>query len=190
MNGFWESRIEGQEITGKLEDAVLPEFETIPHGTTAFARIKSFKLISKQIAGNDVKFYEVVYKITDGPFKSREVSQKIKAFDEKPSICQRALNMLKLIYTIAKHIPKHSGVPTDMDHASLIGKGFGIKIGEWSMKRENPKPDQSMFMTGNNVLEVHEVGPNFVPEVGVKREMPKVTTVDIAPKYDDKDIPW
>ncbi len=190
MTAFWESRIEGQKITGMLQDILLPDFENIPHNTKALAKIKSFKLVSKNIAGKDVDQYEVVWKISDGPFRNREVIQKIKAFDEKPVTCQRALNMLKLIYTVAKHIPKHSGVPTDMDHMPLIGKEMGIKIGEWSMKRDNPKPDQSLFMTGNNITEIHEIGPNFVPEVGVKRETPKVTTSDVPPKYDDKDVPW
>ena len=194
---FWSSRIEGQELTGKLEDCILPEFEDIPNNTTAPAQIKSFELVSKKVNDKDVDFYQVVYKLTSGDFKGREVTQKIKAFDDKDTIAQRALNMLKLIYTLCKHTPKHAGVPTNEDHKPLIGKILGIKIGEWSMPRTNPKPDQSPFLTGNNVTEVHAVGPDFVTETGVKKELPKVTTSAVEsafsrnpPAIDGLDVPW
>lgn len=194
---FWDTRIEGQAITGNLQDAVLPDFELIPNNTTAPAQIKSFELVSKKVNDKDTDFYEVTWKITSGDFKGREVTQKIKAFDDKDTIAQRALNMLKLIYTLCKHTPKHSGVPTNDDHRPLIGKVLGIKIGEWSMPRTNPKPDQSPFLTGNNVTEVHAVGPDFVTETGIKKELPKVTssTVDSAfsrneRQIDPNDIPW
>lgn len=194
---FWDTRIEGQAITGNLQDAVLPDFELIPNNTTAPAQIKSFELVSKKVNDKDTDFYEVTWKITSGDFKGREVTQKIKAFDDKDTIAQRALNMLKLIYTLCKHTPKHSGIPTNEDHKPLIGKVLGIKIGEWSMARTNPKPDQSPFLTGNNVTEVHAIGPDFATETGVKKELPKVTssTVDSAfsrneRQIDPNDIPW
>lgn len=194
---FWTSRIEGQELTGRLEDCVLPDFENIPNGTTAPAQIKSFELVSKQINDKDVDQYEIVYKITSGDFKGREVTQKIKAFDDKDTIAQRALNMLKLIYTLCGHIPKHSGVPTNEDHRALIGKVLGIKIGEWQMPRTNPKPDQSPFLTSNNVLEVHKMGPEFSTQTGIKKELPKVTTSAIESAFsrnertvDANDVPW
>ena len=194
---FWDSRIEGQVISGDLKDAILPDFELIPNNTTAPAQIKSFELVSKKVNDKDTDFYEVVYKITSGDFKGREVTQKIKAFDDKDTIAQRALNMLKLIYTLCKHVPKHSGVPTNEDHLPLVGKILGIKIGEWSMPRTNPKPDQSPFLTGNNVTEVHAITADFVTETGVKKELPKVTssTVDSAfsrneRNVDPNDVPW
>ena len=194
---FWSSRIEGQEITGLLQDCVLPDFELIPNNTTAPAQIKSFELVSKKVNDKDSDFYEVVYKITSGDFKGREVTQKIKAFDDKDTIAQRALNMLKLIYTICGHVPKHSSVPTNEDHKPMIGKILGIKIGEWSMPRTNPKPDQSPFLTGNNVIEVHKAGADFVTETGVKKELPKVTTSAVESAFsrnernvDANDVPW
>ena len=59
------------------------------------------------------------------------------------------------------------------------------------------KKDGSGFMTGNNVTEVHKMGPEFVTEVGVKRELPKVTSSAVesafsrnAPTIDRDDIPW
>ena len=109
---FWDSKT-GQEITGNANDAFQPQFEVIPQNTTAPALIKSFELVSKQINGIEVDFYQIVWKITSGDFKSREVTQKIKAFDEKPEIAQRALNMLKLLYTICGHVPKHGNAPSN-----------------------------------------------------------------------------
>lgn len=198
---FWSSRIEGQELTGKLEDCVLPEFENIPNNTTAPAQIISFELTTKKIVDKGVEKetdqYEIVYKITSGEFKGREVTQKIKAFDDKDTIAQRALNMLKLIYTLCAHTPKHSNVPSNDDHRPMVGKILGIKVGEWSMPRTNPKPDQSPFLTGNNVTEVHPVNADFKTETGVKRELPKVTTSAVEsafsrnqPIVDSLDVPW
>jgi len=194
---FWSSRIEGQELTGRLEDATVPDFELIPNGTTAPAQIKSFELTSKKINDKDVDQYEIVWKITSGDFKGREVTQKIKTFDDKDTIAQRALNMLKLIYTLCGHVPKHSNVPSNEDHRPMVGKILGIKIGEWSMPRTNPKPDQSPFLTGNNVTEVHPVNADFKTETGVKRELPKVTTSAVEsafsrnqPVVDSLDVPW
>ncbi len=194
---FWVSRIEGQELTGKLSDAVLPDFELIPNGTKAPAQIKSFELISKKINDKDTDQYEIVWKITEGEFKGREVTQKIKAFDDKDTIAQRALNMLKLIYTLCNYAPKHSGVPTNEDHKALIGRNLGIKIGEWQLPRNNPKADQSAFLTGNNVTEVHKLDSDFVPEIGVKKELPKIITSAVEsafsrnpPVVDSLDVPW
>ncbi len=172
---FWSSRIEGQEITGKPEDCFLPEFESIPNGSTAPAQIKSFKIMSKKIIKDGIEkdedYYEIIWKITCGDFKGREVSQKIKAFDEKDSIAQRALNMLKLLYNLLDHKPSHSNVPTDDDHRVLIGKVLGIKIGEWQM----PYKDKPGFMTGNNVTEIYKADSNFKTETGIKKELPTVT---------------
>lgn len=194
---FWSSRIEGQELTGKLEDCVLPEYENIPNNTTAPAQIKSFELVSKKVNDKDVDQYEIIWKIVQGDFKGREVTQKIKAFDDKDTIAQRALNMLKLIYTLCAHTPKHSNVPSNEDHRPMIGKILGIKIGEWSMPRTNPKPDQSPFLTGNHVTEVHPVNADFKTETGVKKELPKVTTSAVEsafsrnpPSVDSLDVPW
>jgi hypothetical protein len=194
---FWDSRIEGQVISGDLKDAILPDFELIPNNTTAPAQIKSFELVSKKVNDKDVDQYEIVWKLMSGDFKGREVTQKIKAFDDKDTIAQRALNMLKLIYTLCAHIPKHSNVPSNEDHRSMVGKILGIKIGEWNMPRTNLKPDQSPFLTGNNVTEVHPVNADFKTETGVKRELPKVTTSAVEsafsrnpPAVDNLDVPW
>ena len=190
MTNFWESRT-GQELTGKPEDAYQPQFEIIPDGTLALASIKSFELISKKVNDKDMDFYQIIWKITSNDYKSREVTQKIKAFDEKPEITQRALNMMKLIYNLTGHIPKHSGVPTNEDHKPLLGKILGIKIGEWSM----PKKEGSGFLEGNNVTEVHKP-QDFIVAVGTKKAPPKVvsSSVDSAfsrnPASLENDIPW
>ena len=173
MTEFWASRT-GQPLTGNPEDAYQPQFQIIPDGTMALATIKSFELISKDVRD----YYQVTWKITSADYKGREVMQKIKAFDEKPEITQRALNMLKLIYGLLSHTPKHSGVPTNDDHRPLLGKVLGIKIGEWSM----PKKDGPGFMEGNNVTEVHKP-QDFITVVGVKREPPKVVSSSVESAF-------
>jgi hypothetical protein len=192
MENFWESRT-GAPITGNASDAYQPQFESIPNGTTAPAMIKAFELTSKQINGVDTDFYNITWKITSGDFKGREVPQKIKAFDHKPEIAQRALNMLKLIYDLVGHKPTHKGVPTNDDHKPLIGKILGIKIGEWQM----PKTKEPGFLTGNNVTQVHKIDADFKTEVGVKRELPKITTSAVesaltrnANMHLDDDLPF
>ncbi len=178
--GFWDSKIEGEQITGNAEDSFLKEFENIPDGTTAPAMIKSFLLTSKKTnydgVQKDEDLYEIVWKITSGEFKNREVTQKIKAFDDKPNTAQRALNMLKRIYDSLNHKPTHSNVPTDDDHKVLIGKILGIKIGEWIMPRKVIKDGQSPFSSGNNVIEVHKITNEFRAETGTKKLLPEVTT--------------
>jgi hypothetical protein len=191
MNDFWASRT-GQELTGLPEDAYQPQFKIIPDGTMALASIKSFELISKEIDGQDTQYYQITWKITSDDYKGREVTQKIKAFDSKPEIAQRALNMLKLIYSLCGHIPKHSGVPTDDDHRFMLSKILGIKIGEWSMPKQ-----EGGFREGNNVTEVHKV-QEFKTTIGIKREPPKVKTAYIESAFsrnprvatDPNDVPW
>jgi hypothetical protein len=169
MSNFWESKT-GETISGKAEDAYAMSYERIPNNTKAEATIKTFLLVVKEFEGDRREFYEIVWKINAGPFKGREVSQKIKPMDANPNIAQRGLNMLKLVYNLCNHTPTHSNQPTDQDHRPLVGRFLGIKINEWSL----PKRDGSGFMEGNFVSEVHPLDSKFTPEVGVKKELPVV----------------
>ena len=163
---FWELP-SGKKITGSAEDAFLPSFSTIPDGTMAIATIKSFEVVNKEATQyqDEQKFIEIKFKLVDGDFKNREVSQKIKVFQGKPEQVERNLNMLKLVMDLCGYKPTHNNEPTTEELSTMCGKVLGIKIREWSM----PKHDGG-FMEGNHVSEVwSSVG--FVCETGVKMEV-------------------
>ena len=153
--------------SGKPEDAFIGDFTVIPEGSIASAMIKSFTLIdqeNKRTGGND-KFYQIVWKLLDGDFKSREVIQKIKCFDGKPEQIQRNLNMLKLVMQLCNFKPTHNEAPKDIELIPMLNSIAVIKIGEWSM----PKNDGGI-MEGNFVREVHPAG-SLVAETGIKAEV-------------------
>jgi|GEM_PF-640958 len=179
MAGLWASRT-GKPITGKFEDAVALSFEIIPEGTTAFAEILSIKLVEKEATqyGPEQKFYEISWKITDGSFKGRQVSQKLKVFNGTDVQVDRNLNMFKLVMNIFDFIPKHGNELTESELAPMVSKIAGIKIREWSM----PKKDGSGMMEGNFVSEVSPT-KDFKCETGVKAEVKHVTP-DVAPGPD------
>lgn len=188
MSDFWLSGT-GVMPTGAAEDAFAPAMDIIPEGTTAIASIKSFLLLEK----DTVEYYEITWKIMSNDFKGREVRQKIKAFDMKPEVRQRALNMLKRIYDLLEFKPLHNGKPTNQDHMKLNGKILGIKIGQWNLM----KKDGSGFMEGNHVNEVHKAGPDFKPEIGIKKPLPQMTEHrsptgfhNAPPVFDANDVPW
>ncbi len=160
---FWQSK-SGTPITGSPDLAYIKDFDIIPNNTMALAKIKSFKLHEEIRAfdGAEVREYRIVWNITSGEFKNREVTQKIKPFDIKPDNADRALNMMKLIMDLCKFVPTHGDEPTDKDLLPMVGKEAGIKIREWSM----PKKDGSGNSQGNFVSEVHSpIG--FICETGI-----------------------
>lgn len=164
---FWESKT-GNTITGKLEDARLPDFTVIPDGTMALAKIDVFVLVEKTntYTGAEESYYEVTWKVTSDDFKGRIVSQKLKVFEGKPESIDRNLNMMKLIMDLCLFKPKHSNAPSDDDLRPMIGKVLGVKIREWSM----PKKDGSGVMEGNFVSEVWPID-KFKCEIGKKLEV-------------------
>jgi len=173
---FWTSP-NGEEITGDPKKAFIQDFSIIPDGTTALAEIKSFVLIQKEseYLGHQ-KYYEIIWKITSNDFKNREVTQKIKAFAEKPEQVNRALNMMKLVMDLCKFKPAHSEAPINEDLKPMFRKVLGIKIREWSM----PKNDGTGMMFGNTVSEVHDPkSSEFSCEIGVKIE-PVIDKLDSA----------
>jgi len=163
---FWNSPT-GQPITGSEKDAFIQDFTTIPEGTMAIGVIKSCTVEEKAETqySDATKFINVIYKLADGDFKNREVTQKIKVYDGKPEAIHRNLNMLKLLMTLCGYDPSHDGEPTNEDLANLHGKVLGLKIGEWSM----PRADGSIG-EGNFVRELHP-SAGFVCETGIKTEV-------------------
>lgn len=155
---FYRSRT-GVPIDGNPQNAFLPEFKTIPDGTTAPAMIKSYVLVEKvnQLDGSEEAYYEVTYKIVDGEFKNREVRQKIKPFNGKPEAIDRALNMMELLYKLCDYRPSHDNAPLDADLLPMNGKIVGIKIGVWSVGGKD----------GNMVREIHKADASFVTKTGV-----------------------
>lgn len=163
---FWTSGT-GEMPTGKPEDSFVGDFTVIPEGSQASAMIKSFTLVEKENRHSGItdKFYQIIWKIMNGDYKSREVTQKIKCFDGKPEQIQRNLNMLKLVMQLCDFKPTHSEAPKDLELLPMYNKIASIKIGEWSM----PKNDGGM-MEGNFVREVWRSG-ELATETGIKAEV-------------------
>lgn len=163
MSSFWLSGT-GTAPTGKPEDAFIGDFTVIPEGSVATASIKSFTLVEKdnKHTGTVDKFYQIIWKLLDGDYKSREVTQKIKCFDGKPEQIQRNLNMLKLVMQLCEFKPTTADAPKDLELLPMLNKIASIKIGEWSM----PKQDGGM-MEGNFVRECWRSG-EIATETGVK----------------------
>jgi len=161
---FWLSGT-GVAPTGAPKDAFLGDFSVIPDGTVASASIKSFVLVEKEkgFDGLPEKYYQIVYKLLDGEFKSREVTQKIKCFYGKPEQIQRGLNMLKLIMQLCEFKPTHNDAPQDLELIPMLNKIVSVKIGEWFMKNKKTGED----MNGNNIREVHASGA-IPTETGIK----------------------
>jgi len=163
---FWTSGT-GSAISGDPKKAFLLEFGVIPNGTCALAKIQNFELIEKTgFDGKPEKYYQIVWKITDGEFTGREVTQKIKVFDGKPEQIDRALNMMKLVMDLTDYVITNADAPNNNDLLKMVGKTLGIKIREWSM----PKQDGSGMAEGNFVSEVHGV-TGFQQVTGKKAEV-------------------
>ena len=166
--GFWSSEL--GELSGKAEDAFTRIFKTIPDNTMAVAKIERFSNVEKgsnqYYEKGSNQYYEIDWLLSDGEFRGQHVFQKIHAFDPEPKKRHRALNMMKLLFTMFHVKPKSDGAPTDDDLRVFSGKYAGIKIQEWSME----KKDGSGIMEGNHVSEVHPA-QGFKCETGVKLEV-------------------
>ena len=150
---FWSSGT-GKTLTGNAQDAFLADFGLLPNNTIAQAMIKSFKYVDKEgYQGAQDRFFLIQYKLIDGDFKGREVSQKIKCFDGKPESIDRNLNLLKLIMILCDFKPSHNGKPTDDELAEMNGKVISIKIREWHIGK-----DDGTIVPGNSVAENYEAG--------------------------------
>jgi len=169
MTNFWKSGT-GAAITGEAKNAFLEDFGVIPEGTTAKASIKEFCVVNKEATqyAEAQKFLQITYKLLDGDYKNRQVTQKIKVFEGKPEQIDRNLNMLKLVMDLCSFKPANSNEPTNDDLVVMVGKIVGVKIKEWSL----PKNDGTM-MEGNYVSEVYAAAETLT-DTGVKLEVKHV----------------
>lgn len=159
---FWKLST-GQSPSGSEEASFTGSFKIIPDGTTARATIKDFILEEN----GDSALYKVIYKIIEGEFSNREVVQKIKCFDAKQTIADRALNMLKRIHDLSNIKPAHANAPANEDLVLFKGKVLGIKINEWSMIK-----DDGSISEGNYVSEIHSP-TEYECATGIKLDTPK-----------------
>lgn len=73
---FWKLS-SGQQPSGTAEASHTGSFGTIPEGTQAPAQIKEMMLMEPTNSYH-YRFYEVIFKLSSGDFKGREVRMKIK----------------------------------------------------------------------------------------------------------------
>lgn len=165
MTNFWTPP-SGNKITGEADKAFLSDFSIIPENSKAVASIKKFVRVDKDANEYTGKqsYLEITYKLIDGDFKGREVSQKIKCFDGTDTSLERNLNMLMLVMKLCDFKPTHGGEPTAEELAGMQGTVLGIVIGEWSIAKKD-----GGIMEGNNVREVYSA-EGFECETGVKVE--------------------
>src|SRR5690606_29622729 len=95
----------------------------------------------------------------------------------------RALNMLKLIYSMFNVKPEGTEAPSDKDFLKLVGKEAGIRV------RETPPGDNDRIY--NWVSEVHP-SDGFVCETGISVvRVHKATPVSSSvPQSLEEDVPW
>lgn len=185
---FWKSR-SGATIDGSPEKAFMPEMKPIPHGTMDVAFIKLFELIERENkhTGHFEKFYQITWKICDGEFKNREVTQRMKPFSGSNESIDRALNMLMLIMKICEFSPTHEEMLSPFDLLPMTGKMMGIKINEYSI----PKDDGGLIR-GNFVSEVHPLSADFKPQTGKPLEVSdsSLSRNSRVAKQPEDDIPF
>lgn len=162
MSDFWSSTL--GEVTGKPEDAFAKTFKHIPDGTTALAKINSFK---KETDQGGINYFNLEWQLIEGDFKGQKVNQKLKVWgnpdDKEPGRTKhRALNMLKLLYQLYNIRPKNGSEPSDQDLSSFVGRIAGILIRETEPNQEGK--------SYNWVAEVHN-SQGFKSETGIKLEV-------------------
>ncbi len=187
---FWDSDLGA--LTGNAEDAFSKSFGLIPDGTTALARILSFKNDS---FGGD-KTFKIEWLLLEGDFKGQHTFQKIKAFDQEPKVRHKALNMMVLLFKLFGVNKPSSGLPpTDDELMAFVNKSAGIKIME-----TKPNDEGKVY---NFVGEVHP-SEGFKSVTGESRVVATRTVKHDDPlesaltrqrrlqddKKLDDDIPW
>ena len=180
MTGFWQLT-SGDTPSGTAEASHVGEFGIIPDGSQAPAQIKEFMLIE-----DPKKLYEVTFKIASDPFKGREVRMKIKCFDDKPTVKDRGINLLKRIYDLCNHKPTHNNAPTTQDLYPMIGKVLGIKIREFVGTKADGSPSN-----GNYVSEIYPADKDFETITGVKLDVyvsPVETAFSRNPRTENNDL--
>jgi len=153
---FWQTN-SGKALTGSTEDSFNEGFSPITDGTITSAMIKSFELKESDEYGTK---YSIRWKIVDGEFKNREVSQGLGVFDNDADKRDKALNMMMRIYKLCDIKPGHNNAPTNNDLAPFQGKICTIKI-SLMVKKTGEKI--------NFVSEVHESSYDHKEESALTR---------------------
>ncbi len=163
---FWNSK-SGMEITGTADAAFATDFTLIPNGTLALAKVIKIEMVDKDDPMfGEQKYYHLTWKIISNDFIGKLVNQKIKCFTGKPESIDKALNMLKYLYTLCNYKPTHNNAPTARELEFLMNKTFGIKVREYATERSDGKG----YSTGNYVGEVHPE-KEFLCSVGTFMEV-------------------
>lgn len=192
MSNFWLSGT-GVMPTGLPQDSFVGDFSVIPEGTQAKAKIADFVLIEKEnkYTGSFDKYYQVTFKLEDGDFKNREVSLKIRCFSGDSNKIQRNLSFLKLVLQLCNYQPVNNDAPTNESLRVCVGKLVSIKIGEYSITK-----DDGTTSDGNFVREVHAVD-GLTTETGVKKYRTPVESAltrnadrQRAKQANDEDVPF
>ena len=170
---FWHSDL--GVITGSQDDAFIKSFSAIiPDNTLALAKI----IGAANDEYNGVKTIKIEWELVDGEYKGARTFQKIKAFDADPKKRHTALNMLKLIFDLARIDPAHNRAPNDVELSLLIYCFAGLKIQEWSLIKQNGEES-----SGNFISEVHNP-KDFVSVSGKAKEkmrpLPRAQGVESA----------
>jgi|SRR6056297_928376 len=134
----------GEKPTGDAESAHAAGTLLIPHNTQAIAKIDSFKLIESQTS-DFPSFYAVKFELMNTKYKGFYVTLKLKPYDQKKSIQDRAKQMFVRLYHLCQLQPAHSGAPQDNDLLMFKDKILGIKILQWFYQGKE----------GNFVSEIH-----------------------------------
>src|ERR1041385_8839306 len=158
----------GTEATGTAEASHTSSFKIIPDGTQAPAQIKEI-VLREPTNTYSFNFYEVIFKIASGDYKSREVKMKIKCFDQKATVSDRSKNLLKRLFDLCNFVPPHENAPSTQDLYPLISKVLGIKISEFVS--DKPREDGT-YANSNYVSEIYRADKDFETISGVKRDVP------------------
>ncbi len=138
---FWSG------VSGTEEAAFLSGFGVIPDKTMAVSSIVHFQYMAPQ--GRE-PHYEIKWKIIDGPYKNRNLWQKINAFSPNGDKALRAKNMMMLLFKSHGISPVSGRPPSNEDLLAFQGKVSTIQIMVWTMAR-----DDGTIGEGNWVSEVH-----------------------------------
>jgi hypothetical protein len=145
-------------IDGSDENSNVKNFEKIPEGTKATAKITKAELIEKE---DGAKYYQIEYELTGGEFTGFNVRQNIKAFDADPRKRDRGVNQIVRIFKLCDYKPSHSLAPTTDDLQPLVKKYVGLVIGQWWQGEKG----------GNFIRETH-TAQGFECKTGVFKEQP------------------
>lgn len=162
---FWTLST-NEKPKGDAESSHVANFSTIPDGTQAPAQIKSFTLVAPT-QSYPKQCYEIQFKIVGGDYKNRESKMKIKCFDDKVTVSDRGINLLKRVYDLCNYQPSHDAAPTNQDLIPMMGKVMGIKIAEFvTTNNKTGEP-----INGNYVSEIHKADAAFETITGTKLEV-------------------